>query len=237
MSTITEVKEYPILFTSDMVRAILDGRKTQTRRVMKPQPEKDDSGFWRYAGAGWSRDDFVPVAPGHPLEASCPYGRPGSELWVRETFALREPCDNKAPSECMEDEAVWFKADNNELTGNAAGRWRPSIHMPRWASRVQLTVTDIRVERVQGISIDDVWAEGVQIPTNNGNAVISLTDKYTIATYMEGTVSEWEQDDFFRAHFAKLWDELNADRDQGQFAWESNPWVWVIDFEVREVRS
>ncbi len=119
-------KERPILFSGPMVRVILEGRKTVTRRAMKPQPVLDGH-FWTYGGAGWSDriNSLTPVA-GHSLAARCPYGQPGDRLWVREAWACTLVA--QAPGE---EWVVYREGDNRTDYG---GPWKPSIHMPRWAS-------------------------------------------------------------------------------------------------------
>lgn len=155
MTTAIETNERPILFSGAMVRAILDGKKTQTRRVVKPQPPADwVPSPWPYDGAAWS-------------DRRCPYGAPGDRLWVRETWAPISPDEERRPiRECR----IEYRADTSaarpggwdeDTDDPEAARWRPSIHMPRWASRLTLEVTGVRVERVQDISEDDARAEGV----------------------------------------------------------------------------
>lgn len=241
MTTATTT-EKPILFSTEMVQAILDGRKTQTRRVIKPQPDNQVNCVNPCKNSEWEFGKDYYNGDGEAIEyKKCPYGKPGDELWVRETFALREACDNKPPSECMEDEAVWYRADNNELTGNAAGKWRPSIHMPREYSRIQLKVEDIRVERVQDISTEEIKAEGVQIPVSqDGSPLIGLGEKYSPAKYLpKGALSKENrgnvtEDDLYEIHWASLWDSINADRG---YSWESNPWVWVIEFSIKNIKG
>lgn len=130
------MKERPILFSGEMVRAILEGRKTMTRRVIKPQP----AGEW--------------AAPG---KTACPYGQPGDRLWVRETWRKTNWTDEPNRGEWR----VFWRATEKEDSRNN-GLWRPSIHMPRWASRILLEVVSVRVERVQDISEEDARAEGVE---------------------------------------------------------------------------
>ena len=149
----------PILFKDEMVRAILDGRKTQTRRVMKPQPE---GGL-----------DFTPFAPfgvvngkGNPL--ICRHGQPGDRLWVRETWQHLHNEGQKADQfEQWQQNSIdcFYLADESSPNNKPmSGRWRPSIHMPRWASRITLEITDVRVERLQDISNEDAVAEGIGTP-------------------------------------------------------------------------
>jgi len=138
----------PILFTGEMVRAILAGRKTQTRRMMKPQPEgtSQDTGLGppgalMFKTGPWTYDGVS----GPPLLARCPYGQPGDRLWVRETFLY---CNNK--------QAVLLKADLSDFDaagiGGLYGGWKPSIHMPKKFCRLRLELTEVRVERLQEIS-------------------------------------------------------------------------------------
>ena len=188
----------PILFSGEMVRAILDGRKTQTRRVIKPQPS-----------AGVRRSVFVlsGLEDGHGRELRCPYGRPGDTLWVRETWASHKYMDDTKPSEFTAGAQmlpVWYRADG--VQSDERGKWRPSIFMPRWASRITLRVVDVRVEQVQDISEEDAVAEGV---TKN------LPDGWICA-------------ESHRMIFKRLWNSINGTRG---YAWYTNPWVWVVEFE------
>jgi len=179
----------PILFSAEMVRAILDGRKTQTRRAIKPVPTFNGGGACHDADA--LQQDYV--EPYWVFPETCKYGQPGDLLWVRETWARHAS-------------GVDYAADFAAVSRPQAGPWRPSIHMPRWASRITLRITDIRVERLQDISEDDARAEGCD-PAR----WIDETD-----VGMEG----------YREGFAKLWNKIN-----GPGAWEENPWVWVVAFE------
>lgn len=162
------MKERPILFSTEMVRAILDGRKTMTRRVMKPQPELRGN-FYEFGKAGWS-SGITSITPvyGHSLYYACPYGIPGDRLWVKETWAYTDYKD------------VCWKATDGE---SRIIRWRSPIFMPRWASRINLEITGVRVERLQEMTYHDLEAEGMQ-----GEL---------------GAASE---------EYIKLWDTLNAKR-------------------------
>ena len=223
------MKELPILFSGPMVRAILEGRKTQTRRVVKPQA-------WSYAndllGLPWIYAKSGPNDFGDPTPIRCPYGQPGDRLWVRETWQyadwtedgepwLRYRADGAtllpgwAPDDWLDRlESVWATLsdpENIRIDGKAADRkWRASILMPRWASRIELEVTGVRVERVQGISEADAQAEWV-------------------------AAVQWDQEDHFDPvdRFAQVWDGSNAKRGHG---WDVNPWVWVVEFRVGRVR-
>lgn len=195
------MKEYPILFSGEMVQAILDGRKTQTRRVINPQALLDNK----------TRVNAC---------YECPYGAPGDLLWVREMWRAVEldngndgilyRADNhfKSIENSQAAADLWCDAYADRKHGN---KWRPSIFMPRWASRIALAVTDVQVERLQEISEEDAIAEGLQ------KEVISVgyqNDSVTLRA---------------RPKFVYLWDKINSDRG---YSFESNPWVWVISFKV-----
>lgn len=222
--------ERPIIFSAEMVRAILDGRKTQTRRVMKVQPYPDSivtvehyhqTVIDRHGdmqpgpeifGAHWDDGEFG---------CRCPYGAPGDTLWVRETCwaesfgqggdGVRYAADHawRIIENTQEASEAWCKLA--QYGGDAAldnqtniGMRVPSIHMPRWASRITLRITAVRVERLQDISEDDARAEGWPGPiTETG---------FPIASPL--------------AWFANVWTSIN-----GPGAWEANPWVWVVAFE------
>ncbi len=184
------IKEKPILFNSEMVNAILDGKKTQTRRVIK-NPEQwmiedmGDGSFFFEDGNGDSQNvlDY------------CPYGKQGDRLWVRETWFNPDYADGKGITDFN-----YYKAtdDPNEWKGS----WKPSIHMPRWASRINLEVTGVRVERVRDISTHDAISEGILKEPHDSKPHI--------------------------AYFADLWDSINKKRGYG---WDINPWAWVVEFK------
>lgn len=194
------MKERPILFSGEMVRAILDGRKTQTRRIVKPQPT----------------ESILPTPPFSETwdcEYCCPYGVAGDRLWVRETFV---PACNFDPSP---ESGVFYRADQHEKYNrmNIEWRWKPSIHMPRWASRITLEVTGVRVERLNDISNDDCVSEGI---TAIGKAVRLSTGDYAQAGRYENSAST------VRQLFSQLWEQIN-----GPGSWKINPWVWVVNFQ------
>jgi len=205
------IRERPSLFNGPMVRAILDGRKTQTRRVIKPQPEIviGHNAFTEQRKDGWI------------AASKCPYGTLGDRLWVRET------CQAVENEEGVD--GVLYDADGEfrviENTQDASDRWCdlfaygkvcgkrvPSIHMPRWASRITLDITDVRVERLQDITEADAIAEGIlMIPKSvfgpnekTGRPPLGPTPRMQFATY---------------------WDSVN-----GPKSWQANPWVWVVSF-------
>lgn len=218
------MRERPILFSAPMVRAILDGRKTQTRRLVKPQPPAGHSwhGFTisstRAADEGkavWARGEAPHLVGAHRVR--CPYGQPGDTLWVRESFMpapMESPPEDPRPTRWN---VAYAAGGQSELMAPAGydpmlynyERWTPSIHMPRWASRITLEVTVVRVERLQDISEADARAEGAYPPPAG-------TDDDG-AHYDAGT---------FRDGFRALWESIN-----GSASWDANPWVWVIEFK------
>lgn len=223
-------KERGMIFNAEMVRAILSGQKTQTRRIMKVQPVLNGS-FYEVYGAGWSKGvKSVPVVNGHSLSNNCPFGAVGDRIWVRETWAAlgnedgcsidwnenlvkeggaagariyRASCEQKEG-----DYGLWSIPDDAEWkphTDNMKyeGIWVPSIHMPRWASRILLEITNVRVERLNDISEEDARSEGV-------------TPTPLPAEKLVGG----------KLAFAELWASI-----YGYENWQANPWVWVIEFK------
>jgi len=183
-----------------MVQAILDGRKTQTRRVIKPQPEllQFGDGTWVWKG---EQDRF-------PQIRECPYGQPGDRLWVRETWGNSPFRNSDKPSDIKPNDPesrIVYKAD--PFINESHYWWRPSIHMPRWMSRITLEVVSVRVERVQHISEADAAAEGVDLSCG-----LSAKNDYPN----------------FKRTYHQLWNSINEKRG---YSWESNPWVWVIEFK------
>lgn len=159
MSTATAVKERPILFSGPMVTAIRAGRKTQTRRVMKPQPEHwrcQAPGMEDIGGLSWKGRCYE-ADSSEDIETACPYGEPGDRLWVRETWATGSEASGNGYS---------YRADREQWKDRRLGGpdWRPSIHMPRRACRILLEVAEIRVERLHDITLVDAKAEGVECP-------------------------------------------------------------------------
>ena len=231
------MSDKPILFNGPMVRAILDGKKSMTRRVIKPQPviREDGGPEW----GGWTGKHIAngprycfggsKVTLDKLISRYCPYGQPGDTLWVRET--------------CY----IWGHWRKNGLTATGRQRWmfvidtphtvvfdpnhpqigckannretrmywrRPSIHMPRWASRLTLLVTSVRVERLQDISEEDAQAEGI-----NPLDFLHMVTPTEVKTMKRLTC------------FELAWDSIYGK----QYPWESNPWVWVVGFAIEEV--
>ena len=219
------MKERPILFSSEMVRAILDNRKTQTRRVIKPQPPADLKwGGWLIGTTGNKReigsatwDDEIDGVSHRKHSAKCPYGDPGDHLWVRETWAdLRAYMNETYPHQ---PPAV-YKADYIHLVGEG---WKPSIFMPRWASRITLEITWVRVERVQDISEADAIAEGVAKNWIGNDCPPEYTNEYE----RYGAPLEVPPCYSAKESYETLWDSINEKRG---YSWASNPWVWVVEF-------
>ncbi|ARG86775.1 hypothetical protein [Pseudomonas aeruginosa] len=203
------MKERPILFTGPMVRAILEGRKTVTRRVVKPQPD--------FLGSMVDPNTpFKPLDAGLHARITCPYGEPGDRLWVREAWAADAQVDAIAPHDLSQGEPIWYPADlsvrQTACSMISKGRGRSSIHMPRWASRILLEITAVRVERLQDISEEQALAEGVHgEPCDHARQACS-------------DIGCWG--DTAKGAFGFLWEQLN-----GAGAWQANPWVWVVEFK------
>lgn len=206
------MRERPILFGATMVRAILADTKTQTRRTKAleyfSRPDNDPEGWWCARVADGVAYLVYKNAP-HERAVRCPYGQPGDRLWVRETWAAFD-ADWRHPGKPADlRDGPWpnvaYAADGDFPLG--AGR--PSIHMPRWACRLALEVTGVRVERLQAIDSADAIAEGVGL--NPSAADVSTTTP--------------EGESLPRVMFRALWEEIN-----GASAWCANPWVWVIEF-------
>jgi len=180
------MKEHPIIFNTETVKAILDGRKTQTRRVIKPQP------LLEYKGLKMQ------------FHRKCPYGQVGDRLWVRETWAVAPTLNTTKPSDLLKKYDIIPITYRATYPNESHYMWRPSIFMPRWASRITLEIIGVRVEQLQEITDEDALAEGV----------------YGDETpYDQATPSMC---------FEALWDSLNAKRGYG---WDKNPWVWVLEFK------
>ncbi|AHG22160.1 phage-like protein [Chania multitudinisentens RB-25] len=227
------MKVHPILFNGDMVRAIIDGRKTQTRRVMKVQPsanfspmnmalELDYTARW-YTPGVVDKNGYLQPAKKQIFGVadedegySCPLGAVGDRLWVREAWqVIHSEYDEDeityAPEIPKQQDNYWhpiyevdFKGESREERGFP---WRPSLHMPRWVSRLLLEITAVRVERLQDISEEDAKAEGAAPSTR------AITPPEAI----------------YRVGFLNLWWSI-----YGEESWQANPWCWVIEFKLVE---
>jgi hypothetical protein len=235
------MKTRPILFSAPMVRALLDGSKMQTRRVVKPQPRErgditSNNGelAWQ-TGPGHFIVSTMPTAPKSFIE-QCPYGQTGDRLWVRETWQAwhksSHEYDEWEPISVVQASASkrpdfycgpTCDAIEYRATSKSVGPWTPSIHMPRWASRITLEITGVRVERLQDISEEDAWAEGCQRgePTDNGG-FFQAEERDPSGTGYRG----WDN---ARDWYADLWEAIN-----GAGSWEANPWVWCISLKMVE---
>jgi len=215
------VKERPILFQGAMVRALLAGTKTQTRRAIakqamhdlyyqrmygtSPPPNPVDfgtPGLWRIVGPDYpdSKEDDV----------RCPYGVPGDLLWVREAWRTTGDdgrCDDMPPRD-LQPHPVWYEANGQAPRDECAGKYRPPMFMPRWACRILLEVTDVRVERLQDISEADAGAEGC------------------VGWDYKRGVHRWDQPRSTNVdEYRQLWEQIN-----GPGSWGANSWVWVVEF-------
>ena len=251
MSTATATKERPILFSPQMVRAILARGKTQTRRVVKPQPPSiaavramagDGYGwmppegrfdYWRVVGPVWAVRECWKRPNGYPpnvngcVSLRCPYGQVGGRLWVRESFITGWPLTEGGYLDQYDDDGnelpkkVWYRADLEELQWQSEDGytmteppWKPSIHMPRWACRILLEVTEVRIEPLQAITEEDAIKEGfgpgfVPVPHSQ------FSDLQTTRNIGH------------RPLFIRLWDEING----ASYPWASNPYVWALTFK------
>ncbi|MBS4088682.1 hypothetical protein [Pseudomonas rustica] len=213
MATSPQSKERPILFSALMVRSILEGRKTVTRRAVK----------------GLKTDNpVITCADGSPIRSGacwdigksiihCPHGKPGERLWVRETWycdhfevqkgPYLQPADMHDLDQSREDGELVYAADGLAPYEQEQPTWKPSIHMPRWACRIVLEITAVRVERLQEISRADIRAEGLQCPPELASDDVSPNYR-----------------DWYPAAWKELWESTGGD-------WAANPWVWVVEFK------
>ncbi len=187
-----------------MVRAILDGRQTQTRRIVKPQPSEHVTG----GTYNWNGPLPFMNMPIDCILDACPYGLPGDRLWVRETW-----------TPVLQNAALVFRADGHS---EESLKWKPSIHMPRRLSRITLEITAVRVERLQDITEEDAIAEGIE---RQGGGFVDYTVK-----------SRSSNQPTAKASYSTLWDSINAKSTAAAIRgdahpWESNPWVWVVEFK------
>lgn len=188
------MRERGMIFNAEMVRAILSGSKTQTRRPMKSQPTFSDKTGFNLNGSAYGLGSCERETNRNFARAACPHGKRGDRIWVRETFG-----------DC--GERLVYRADSDDGAKCKVKHWAPSIHMPRWASRITLEITNVRVERLNAISEPDANAEGVQANT------------LSPARYV----------------FGELWQSIyGADNSQ---SWQANPWVWVIEFKRVEATN
>lgn len=221
------LKERPILFNGDMVRALLDGRKTQTRRAIKLKTgDTFDEHCLLGAIQEWRPiyDKVAGCTVGKEAALiRCPYGIPGDRLWVRETFqgplvdqeeTAEDPTYFKDMERYKNPKHCAYRASGDSCEyvdpdGELIQRWKPSIFMPRWASRITLEIVSVRVERLQDINGDECKAEGC----HGGH----------------GSIPGYGYSASPKEHFAHVWKSIN-----GAGSWDSNPWVWVVEFKPLE---
>lgn len=236
-SAVTEkkdIRERPILFQGPMVRALLAGTKTQTRRALRDQP---DEHHWQLLpGYELKRSKIVTIKERCAVKFShsipqnrewetaldwllCPYGQPGDQLWVRETWNDGYAFEVTEGSHRVVRDAVYYRADCRPDGLFAARPWRPAIHMPRRASRIQLEVSDVRVQRLQDISEEDAKAEGIHKPV--GSQFWHSNDLAHLWDGGGGLSGETPQH-----AYRNLWERINGDR-----SWDANPWVWAVSFK------
>lgn len=205
------MKERPILFSAPMVRAIMEGRKTQTRRVVKPQPTFErvecygDSWAWAKG-----KDNFSGVTTeqltgpaGLLHETRCPF-RKGNKLWVKETYG---PCDG----------GFCYRASEAEGVKPEDGKWHPSIFMFREASRITLEITEVRVERLQEISARDCVEEGIDFKKHECECDTCARSTKLCPATSSSLIME----------YSELWDSINRKK----YPWAKNPWAWAITFK------
>ncbi len=255
------MKEIPILFSGPMIQPLLDGAKTQTRRLVTtrhsldhigPRGSQDDPDAWGYFFDGPAHHGWMVLGRGHNescdngmVSIRCPYGEVGDRLWVRETWCLasEDSMDGAYHSDGRprgpdsyegggKHFAFYRATDKDIVQSDGSNRpggspWRPSLHMPRWASRIMLEVTEVRVQRLQEISEDDARAEGVA-------PFFELFPAFALDQQIIPDELQWHHaraGDFpYRASFAATWDEINGDR----ALWLTNPWVWAVTFKRLE---
>lgn len=238
------MKERPIRFSAPMVHAILSGEKTMTRRVIKPQPYIDKMNNFCWNGYNFGQDFDGPKiqAIASPIPCSktkrvlCPYGNRGDRLWVREAFRFAASLDRYSPKnvgiKCLDAgyKTPWAPTQY-EADGARKGSWagfdtppvittpgklRPSMFMPRWASRITLEITGVRVERLNDISDSDCWAEGI----DECDGLLDDLKVIDIANRMGRCIDD------AAPFFAALWESIN-----GNGSWLANPFVWVVEFK------
>lgn len=199
------MKERPIIFSGEMIKAILAGNKTQTRRVIKPQPLYHDSGFWN-----WDRHPYyfmgfnsLDELTGRMVERN-PYGRPGDRLWCKETWRYTSDRTGFVSNPNLE-----YRADYNGVAHT--GKWRSPLFMPRRASRLTLEITAVRAERLWDITEEDAKKEGIQVADGHMYAPPG-SKEFRPYTHVEA--------------FSALWDSINGKK----YPWQSNPFVWILEF-------
>lgn len=208
--TATAIKERPILMCGPMVRATLVDIKTQTRRLVKPQP----NWVWSKPPVGVEGGRWV--SHGCVSDLRCPHGSAGDHLWVKETWQHEDgSCDDH---KCGQPTHIFYKATESYPESM---KWRSSIYMPRWASRITIEITSVRVQRVQEISEEDARAEGIREVTKDG-----VVKKYCVYDMGDRSSVPWaEMPRTAVEAYRALWETIN-----GEGSWAKNPWVWILGF-------
>ncbi len=228
------MKERGIIFNSEMVRAILADRKTQTRRIIKPQPPENNTkfeiqdGFWigDTTETLWEETKLNAGNVKQWVRRKCPYGKVSDRLYVREKYRVASlisyNCDGTKTFDIQFADESYKRVSEIEPSNKPAGRWYPSIHMPKWAARIWLEITKIRVERVQDISEGDAKAEGIYGHHVNTGVGGHMHHDTVYAAFPEkgGGFSAAKE------AFECLWDSIH-----GKGAWDRNDWVWAIEFK------
>jgi len=232
------MKERPILFSGPMVRAILAGTKTQTRRIVKDTSQLHGlihpavkaithrgEGWYGFDASERVKTQYITTFPLHTIR--CPYGVPGDRLWIKETWKVASNLDEFTPTQL--GEGLAGRADIRYLADpdtDLNGKTRVSIHMPRWASRLNLDITGIRIERLQEISEADAKAEGIEgVKAVDDRRITVWRDYQTKCGFLNQTDPATKGP---IASYRTLWDSINEERG---FGWEKNPWVWVVEFK------
>lgn len=228
------MKERGMIFNGEMVRAILDGRKTQTRRIMAPQPADDiERGIFPNPEViGWKSSRRH--KHGGTTAHFCPYGKPGDRIWVREAFRVHSRATDVATLVYKASERNSWTEQTHRVPVAVCNKpatpekWTPSLHMPRWASRILLEITDVRVERLNTISEEDAQREGVHTEVWDQTVVArnyAVSDEF-FQFWSEDMPHHVEMNQLYRSSFRSLWESI-----YGEESWKANGWVWVISFK------
>jgi hypothetical protein len=235
------MKERPILFSGPMVRSLLDGSKTQTRRIVKPQPGED----WRpdsMADIHKMVDGEFPMRNGEPIVIGwgavnedgdkgyiCPYGQPGDRLWVRESVTVHHPTEAYYNADSVRvaqnGERFPWKDSAQRRFSSRLTRSIPSIHMPRWASRLLLEIVSVRVERLQDITEADAKTEGVVAGGRAPGHAPHIYENDESGRDLD-PCNHGDEMFLWREGYRTLWESIN-----GPGSWDANPWVWVVEFK------
>jgi len=232
-----QVKERQLLLRDELVRAALLGLKKATWRPIRPQPPPPYTQYVACPGRDGPGTARLFRGPSYPCldggVVRCPHGVPGDRLYVREAWNLRlreeweDLWKEPIPKKCPDGYEIIYRADQEVEYVN--GPWRPSIHMPRWASRILFRIEVIEVRRLQTITLEEIKLDGIRVmgarEKGRFRPMIRLTGAHPPTAYVGRRLPEWTEDDLFRAHFASGWD--GSYYNEG-YAWNTNPWCWHI---------